>query len=428
MTQTSTKDTKGKTPKTKTPKAKTQGTKIPVLKRVGTRAAAKKNRDVLPVGDLGIIALESSQEIGRKINDYIVEWRTEREHKHSSHPQLTGYVRDNYLIRCETPRFGSGEGKATIFDTIRGHDIFILLDVCNYSITYQMRGQTNHMSPDDHFIDLERIIAAIGGKARRINVIMPFLYESRQHRRSGRESLDCAQALKELVSMGVDNIITFDAHDPRIQNAIPLSGFENFLPTYQFIKGLFRAAPDFSVSPDDLMIVSPDEAGTSRAVYMANVLGVDMGMFYKRRNYTVTVGGENPIVAHEFLGASVKGKDVVLLDDMISSGNAALQISRELKALGAGRIFICATFGLFTDGLEKFDKAWEGGLFHSILTTNLVYQKPELLAKPYYRSCDLSKFVALIIDSLNHDSSLSDLLDPVDRINRFLKKRGAKRA
>ncbi len=405
----------------------TSGTKSSRTKNSGTKAAAKKNRDALPLGNLGIIALPSSEEIGRKINDYIVGWRRERDHKHSAHPQLSDYERDSFLIRTQTPRFGSGEGKATIFDTIRGYDIFLLLDVCNYSITYTMRGQTNHMSPDDHFIDLERMIAAIGGKARRINVIMPYLYESRQHRRSGRESLDCAQALKELVRMGVDNIITFDAHDPRIQNAIPLSGFENFLPTYQFIKGLFRAAPDFSVSPDRLMIVSPDEAGTSRAVYMANVLGVDMGMFYKRRNYTMTVNGENPIVAHEFLGAPVKGKDVVLLDDMISSGNAALQISRELKALGAERIFICATFGLFTDGLEKFDKAWKEKVFHSILTTNLVYQRPELLSKPYYHGCDLSKFVALIIDSINHDSSLSDLLDPVDRINRFLACKGVKR-
>ena len=403
------------------------GTKSPRTRRTGTKAAARKNRDALPIGDLGIIALPSSAEMGRKINDYIVGWRKERDHKHSAHPQLTGYVRDNYLIRSETPRFGSGEGKATIYDSIRGYDIFLLLDVCNYSITYTMRGQTNHMSPDDHFIDLERMIAAIGGKARRINVIMPYLYESRQHRRSGRESLDCAQALKELVRMGVDNIITFDAHDPRIQNAIPLSGFENFLPTYQFLKGLFRAAPDFTVSPETLMIVSPDEAGTSRAVYMANVLGVDMGMFYKRRDYTKTLNGENPIVQHEFLGAPVKGKDVVLLDDMISSGNTALQIARELKILGAKRIFICATFGLFTDGLQKFDDAWKKKTFHALLTTNLVYQKPELLSKPYYRSCDLSKFVALIIDSLNHDSSLSDLLDPVDRINRFLARKDARR-
>ncbi len=400
------------------------GTKNSKTKRSGTKAATKKNRDALPIGDLGIIALPSSKEMGDKINNYIIGWRKARDHKHSSLPQLNGYIRDNYLIHTETPRFGSGEGKATIFDTIRGYDIFLLLDVCNYSITYTMRGEINHMSPDDHYIDLERMIAAIGGKARRINVIMPYLYESRQQRRSGRESLDCAQALKELVRMGVDNIITFDAHDPRIQNAIPLSGFENFLPTYQFIKGLFRAAPDFSVSPDDLMIVSPDEGGTSRAVYMANVLGVDMGMFYKRRDYTQVVDGENPIVAHEFLGSPVEGKDIVLLDDMISSGNTALQIARELKSLGAKRIFICATFGLFTDGLEKFDKAWEDKIFDSILTTNLVYQRPELLSKPYYRGCDMSKFVALIIDTLNHDGSLSDLLDPVDRINRFLSRKG----
>lgn len=403
------------------------GSKSSKTKRSGTKAATKKNRDALPVGELGIIALPSSREMGSKINNYIVEWRKTRNHKHSSLPQLNGYIRDNYLVRTETPRFGSGEGKATIYDTIRGHDIFLLLDVCNYSITYTMRGQTNHMSPDDHYIDLERVIAAIGGKARRINVIMPYLYESRQQRRSGRESLDCAQALKELVRMGVDNIITFDAHDPRIQNAIPLSGFENFLPTYQFLKGLFRAAPDFSVSPDDLMIVSPDEGGTSRAVYMANVLGVDMGMFYRRRDYTRMVNGENPIVQHEFLGAPVEGKDIILLDDMISSGNTALQISKELKALGAKRIFICATFGLFTDGLEKFDQAWKEKVFHSILTTNLVYQKPELLSKPYYHGCDMSKFVALIIDTLNHDGSLSDLLDPVDRINRFLSRKGTRK-
>ncbi len=408
--------TGSKRSKTKAPGAKSS------TSRAETRAAIKKNRDALPIGNLGIIALPSSAQMGRKINDYIVSWRSARDHKHSSLPQLSGYVRDNYLIRTETPRFGSGEGKATIYDSIRGDDIFLLLDVCNYSITYTLRGQKNHMSPDDHFIDLERVISAIGGKARRINVIMPYLYESRQHRRSGRESLDCAQALKELVRMGVDNIITFDAHDPRIQNAIPLSGFENFLPTYQFLKGLFRAAPDFSVSPGKLMIVSPDEAGTPRAVYMANLLGVDMGMFYKRKDYTRLENGKNPVIAHDFLGSPVEGKDIVVLDDMISSGDSALEIARELKSLGAKRIFICATFGLFTDGLEKFDKAWENGDFHSILTTNLVYQRPELFTKPYYHGCDLSKFIALIIDTLNHDESLSDLLDPVDRINRFLSK------
>ena len=287
-----------------------------------------------------------------------------------------------------------------------------------------MNGIVNHMSPDDHFNDLKRIIAAIGGKARRISVIMPFLYESRQHKRSQRESLDCAIALQELVNMGVENIITFDAHDPRVQNSIPLHGFETIQPVYQFIKGLFRAAPDFCISPDRLMIISPDEGAAGRAVYMANVLGVDMGMFYKRRDYTRIVNGRNPIVAHEFLGANVAGKDVVIIDDMISSGDSVLEVARELKRLNANRIFICSTFGLFTNGLEKFDKAYEEGLFYALLTTNLVYQTPQLLSKPYYTGCDLSKFLALIIDTLNHDGSMSDLLSPMDRITRFLAKKG----
>ena len=392
-----------------------------------TKAAANKNLDEMPIGDLGIIALPSSEEMGEKINNYIVQWRAEREHKRPAHAQMHGYVRDNYLIRTETPRFGSGEGKATIFDSIRGDDIFLLVDVCNYSITYTLRGKVNHMSPDDHFIDLERVIAAVGGKARRINVIMPYLYESRQDRRTMRESLDCAQALKDLVRMGVENIITFDAHDPRIQNAIPLSGFENFRPIYQFIKGLYRVAPDFDVSPEHLMIVSPDEAGTTRAVYMANVLGVDMGMFYKRRDYTQLVNGKNPVLAHEFLGTPVEGKDVIIIDDMISSGDTVLEIARELNKRNAARIFICATFGVFSTGLDKFDEAYKEGVFHSILTTNLIYQRPELFERSYYHSCDISKFLALIIDTLNHDGSLSDLLDPVDRINTFLKKMGVDR-
>ena len=390
--------------------------------------AAKRNRESLPVGDLGIIALQSSKELGSKVNDYIVEWRSERDHRHKALPQLEGYARDNYLIRTENPRFGSGEGKGIIYDSIRGEDLYILIDVCNYSLTYKMRGKTNHMSPDDHFLDLERMISAIGGKARRINIIMPYLYESRQTGRNGRESLDCAQALKDLVHMGVENIITFDAHEPRIQNAIPLSGFENFRPIYQFIKGLYRACPTFDVSPDRLLIVSPDEGGASRAIYMANVLGVDMGMFYKRRDYTTTVNGQHPIVAHEFLGADVAGKDVVIIDDMISSGEGVIEIAKQLKKRKAERIFICATFGLFTDGLEKFDKAYKKGLFNAILTTNLTYQKPGLLEREWYQSCDLSKFIALIIDTLNHDGSLSELLNPVDRINKFLAKKGVVRA
>ena len=410
----------------KSSRKKTPGKKS--LKKVsGTKAATNKNLDEMPIGDLGIIALSSSEEMGKKINDYIVQWRAEREKKRPAHAQMHGYVRKNYLIRTETPRFGSGEGKATIFDSIRGDDIFLLVDVCNYSITYTLRGKVNHMSPDDHFIDLERVIAAVGGKARRINVIMPYLYESRQDRRTMRESLDCAQALKDLVRMGVENIITFDAHDPRIQNAIPLSGFENFRPIYQFIKGLYRVAPDFDVSPEHLMIVSPDEAGTTRAVYMANVLGVDMGMFYKRRDYTQLVNGKNPVLAHEFLGTPVEGKDVIIIDDMISSGDTVLEIARELNKRNAARIFICATFGVFSTGLDKFDEAYKEGVFHSILTTNLIYQRPELFERSYYHSCDISKFLALIIDTLNHDGSLSDLLDPVDRINTFLKKMGVDR-
>lgn len=387
------------------------------------QSAEKRNLDAFPVGTLGIIALDSCKNLGEKINRYIVQWRQEREHEHKGTPQLMEYALDNYLVKTSTPRFGTGEAKGVIYDSVRGDDLYILVDVCNYSITYQMNGITNHMSPDDHFNDLKRIISAIGGKARRITVIMPFLYEGRQHKRSARESLDCAMILQELVHMGVENIITFDAHDPRVQNSIPLHGFETVQPVYQFIKGLFKAAPDFSLSPDHLLIVSPDEGGTSRAVYMANVLGVDMGMFYKRRDYTRVVNGRNPIVAHEFLGSDVTGKDVVIIDDMISSGDSVLEVAAELKRRKAGRIFICATFGLFTNGLDKFDEAYQNGLFYALLTTNLVYQTPELLAKPYYTGCDMSKFIALIIDTLNHDGSMSELLNPIDRISNFLAKR-----
>lgn len=384
--------------------------------------AEERNQDIIPVGSLGIIALDSCKTLGNKINDYIVQWRNEREHEHSQNPQLLGYARDNYLLKTAVPRFGSGEAKGVIYDSVRGEDVYILVDVCNYSITYSIGGEENHMSPDDHFQDLKRIIAALGGKARRITVIMPYLYESRQHKRNQRESLDCAMALQELVHMGVDNIITFDAHDPRVQNAIPLHGFETFQPVYQFIKGLFKAAPDFPLTADKLMIISPDEGATGRAVYMANVLGVDMGMFYKRRDYTKIVNGRNPIVAHEFLGSDVTGKDVVIIDDMISSGDSILDVAAELKQRNANRIFLCSTFGLFTNGLEKFDEAYEKGLFYALLTTNLVYQPEELLSKPYYTGCDMSKFISLIIDTLNHDGSMSELLSPMDRINHFLAK------
>lgn len=378
--------------------------------------------ETIPVGPLGLIALDSHKELGKKVNDYLVSWRQERNHEHKNSLSFQGYERDSYLINAEVPRFGSGEAKGVIRQSVRGADLYLLVDVCNYSMTYNLCGYTNHMSPDDHFQDLKRIIAAVGGKARRINVIMPFLYESRQHKRTGRESLDCALALNELVRMGVDNIITFDAHDPRVQNAIPLKGFETVQPVYQFIKGLFRAVPDLHPNKDTMMVISPDEGGMSRAIYLANNLGVDMGMFYKRRDYSTIVDGRNPIVAHEFLGADVRGKDMIIVDDMISSGDSMLEVAQLLKDRGANKIFMCSTFGLFTNGLSKFDEAYEKGTFDRILTTNLIYQTPELLSKPYYINCDMSKYIALIIDTLNHDDSISKLLNPVERIQKVLTK------
>ena len=343
----------------------------------------ERNLENIPVGSLGIIAVDGCQELGNKVNDYLVKWRKESSHEHKNDVVFTGYEKDNYLIDAKVPRFGSGEAKGVINESVRGKDLYLMVDVCNYSLTYSLSGHVNHMSPDDHFQNLKRVIAAVGGKARRLNVIMPFLYESRQHKRSSRESLDCALALQELVSMGVDNIITFDAHDPRVQNAIPLSGFETVRPTYQFIKGLLRTVPDLIIDSDHMMAISPDEGGTSRAVYLANVLGLDMGMFYKRRDYTQIVDGRNPIVAHEFLGSSVEGKDVIIIDDMISSGDSIIDVATELKRRKAKRIFAAATFGLFTNGLDKFDKAYEEGIIHGILTTNLIYQTPELLSRPY---------------------------------------------
>ena len=377
----------------------------------------------LPVGTLGILPLESSKKLGQKVNNYLVEWRNEREtEEHHSHGAFAGYQRDSYLIEASCPRFGTGEAKGIIKTSVRGDDIYLLVDVCNYSLTYTVCGQTNHMSPDDHYQDLKRVISALGGKARRITVIMPFLYESRQHKRNSRESLDCAIALQELTNMGVESIITFDAHDPRVQNAIPLKTFETIRPTYQFIKALLRNVPDLQVDSEHMMIISPDEGAMSRAVYFANVIGVDMGMFYKRRDYTVIENGRNPIVAHEFLGADVEGKDVIVIDDMISSGDSCFDVAKELKKRKAGRIFICATFGLFTNGLKKFDEAYESGLIYRVITTNLIYQTDELLSKPYYISADMSKYIALLIDTLNHDCSISDLLDPTERIRNIISK------
>ena len=376
--------------------------------------------ETIPVGPLGLIPLKSCTGLGKKVDDYLVEWRRERESEHKSTIAFSGYQRDSYILEANTPRFGSGEGKGTIEESVRGDDLYIMVDVCNYSLTYSLFGMTNHMSPDDHFQDLKRIIAAAAGKARRINVIMPFLYESRQHKRSGRESLDCAMALQELVNMGVENIITFDAHDPRVQNSIPLKGFETVQPIYQFLKHLLKNEPDLQIDSDHMMVISPDEGGPSRAIYFANMLGLDMGMFYKRRDYTKIVNGRNPIVAHEFLGSSVEGKDVLIIDDMISSGESMLDVAKELKRRKARKVFICATFGLFTGGLAKFDQYYQDGLIDRILTTNLVYQTPDLLSRPYYINVDMSKYIALIIDNLNHDASLSDLLTPTKRINKLL--------
>lgn len=376
----------------------------------------ERNLDNIPAGTLGIIAIDGCQAMGKEVDHFITTWRHEDGHKFMDDVVFSGYQRDSYLVNAHVPRFGSGEAKGVIDESVRGMDLYILVDVCNYSLTYSMSGNTNHMSPDDHYQNLKRIIAAVGGKAKRINVIMPFLYESRQHKRSSRESLDCALALQELTHMGVDNIITFDAHDPRVQNAIPLSGFETVRPTYQFVKGLLDRYDDLIIDSDHMMAISPDEGATERAVYLANVLNLDMGMFYKRRDYTRVVNGRNPIVDHEFLGSSVEGKDVIILDDMISSGDSILDVAKQLKSRNAKRIFAAATFGLFTNGLDKFDEAYESGLIDGVLTTNLIYQTPELLSRPYYINCDMSKYVALMIDTLNHDGSISDILDPSERI------------
>jgi len=378
--------------------------------------------DNIPVGDLGIIAIDGCTEMGQKVNDYIAKWRNEDGHAFENDILFQGYKKDSYLVDAKVPRFGSGEAKALITESIRGKDLYLMVDVCNYSLTYSLSGHKNHMSPDDHFQNLKRVIAAVSGKARRINVIMPFLYESRQHKRSSRESLDCALALQELVRMGVDNIITFDAHDPRVQNAIPLNGFETVRPTYQFVKALLRKHKDLIIDSDHMMAISPDEGATERAVYLAGVLNLDMGMFYKRRDYTKIVNGRNPIVAHEFLGDSVEGKDVIIVDDMISSGDSMLDVASQLKARKANRIFAAATFGLFTNGLEKFDKAYEEGLLHGVLTTNLIYQTPELLERPWYINCDMSKYIALMIDTLNHDGSVNSLLNPSKRIQNVVAK------
>ena len=374
----------------------------------------------LPVAPLKIAAHASCIDLGKKVNDYIVSFRQNTLTENHTSPLFRAYSTDNYLIDCDCPRFGTGESKGLLGESIRGKDLFVMVDVCNYSLTYTVSGHLNHMSPDDHYQDLKRIISAANGKAHRVNVIMPFLYESRQHKRTKRESLDCALALQELIDMGVSNIITFDAHDPRVQNSIPSHGFDSFNPPYQFMKALLRAEPDLIVDKDHLMIVSPDEGAMHRAVYFSNVLGVDMGMFYKRRDYSTIVNGKNPIVAHEFLGTDIKGKNIIIIDDMISSGESMLDVAKQIKERGARRVFVCTTFGLFTEGFEKFDEYYEAGYIDRVITTNLTYLPPTALEKPYFVVADMSKFIALIIDSLNHDITMSSVLVPTDKIHKLL--------
>ena len=379
-----------------------------------------------PVAPLKIIALESCATLGKHINDYLVEFRKNVQNIAKDEPAFVGYVEDNYLVDFATPRFGSGEGKGVLNESIRGKDLYIMVDVCNHSITYTVNGYVNHKSPDDHFQDLKRVIAAATGKANRINVIMPFLYEGRQHKRSGRESLDCAFALEELSNMGVSNFITFDSHDPRVQNATPLCGFDNFTPPYQFIRSLLRYEKDLIIDKDHTIVISPDEGALDRAVYFSTVLGVDTGMFYKRRDYTTIVNGKNPIVAHEFLGDNVYGKDVIIIDDMIASGGSMIDTAKQLKAMNAKRVFICCTFGLFTEGLAAFDKAYEECCFEKVITTNLTYLPPELKERPYFVEADMSKFLASIIDFMNHDSSMENVLTPTRKIHDLLDKYNAR--
>ena len=380
----------------------------------------------LPMAPLKIAALDSCKDLGQKVNDYIVTFRKNAMEEDPETGVKGQYDRDSYLLDIACPRFGSGEAKGMVKESVRGTDLFVMVDVCNHSLTYKVNGHLNYMSPDDHYQDLKRIISAATGKARRINVMMPFLYESRQHKRTKRESLDCALALQELMDMGVSNIMTFDAHDPRVQNSIPIKGFDNFSPNYQFMKALLKAEPDLQVDKDHLMIISPDEGAMHRAVYLSNVLGVDMGMFYKRRDYSTIVNGKNPIVAHEFLGTDLAGKNAIIVDDMISSGESMLDVAKKIKERGANRVFVFTTFGLFTEGMAKFDEYYENGYIDRIITTNLTYLPQETLDKPYFTCADMSKFIALIIDSLNHDTPIGTVLDPSDKIHKLLEKHNAK--
>lgn len=377
-------------------------------------------KNAMPVAPLKLVALQGAADLGQRVNDYLVDFRKNVDNVYINDPAFQGYQQDDYMLRFSTPRFQSGEGKAVLNETVRGKDLFILCDVTNHSLTYKMNGYVNHMSPDDHYQELKRVIAATTGKAHRINVIMPFLYEGRQHRRTGRESLDCAYAFEELTEMGVSNFITFDAHDPRIQNAAPLSGFDNFTPHYQFAKALLEREENLVIDKDHTIVISPDEGALDRAIYFSNVLGADTGMFYKRRDYSTIVNGKNPIVAHEFLGNDITGKDIIIIDDMISSGDSMIDTSKQLKAKGAKRVFICTTFGLFTNGLAAFDKAYEEGVFDRVITTNLAYRPPELMTKPYYIEADMCKFMASIIDFMNHDLSMENVSTPTGKIQKIL--------
>ena len=386
----------------------------------------KSNYDTIPVGQLGIIALPGCEELAAKIDHYLKTWRYERNSEHKNTLAFAGYEKDTYIVDINFPRFGTGESKAALKQTVRGYDIFILCDVFNYGITYKMYGMDVPMSPDDHFANVKRAISAIEGKAKRISVIMPMLYEGRQHKRSSRESLDCAMMLQELYNMGVENIITFDAHDARVMNAIPLCGFESVSPAYQMIKSMVRNVEDLSLNKDNLMIISPDEGGMSRCIFYSTVLGVELGMFYKRRDYSRIVDGRNPIIAHEFLGDNVAGKDVIIVDDMISSGESMIEVATKLKELKANRIYVFSAFGLFCNGLEGFDKAYKDGLIYRVFTTNLIYRRPELQEREWYVEVDLSKYISYMIDTLNHDTSIGELLDPADKINALLEKEGLK--
>lgn len=380
----------------------------------------------MPVAPLKLLALDSCKELGDRVNEYLVDFRKNVHNDIKQDPAFRGYSEENYLIKAACPRFGSGEGKGVLSESVRGKDVFLMVDVCNHSLTYTVNGYENHKSPDDHYQDLKRMIAAIAGKAHRINVIMPFLYEGRQHKRSGRESLDCAYALKELSEMGVSNFITFDAHDPRVQNATPLKGFDNFTPPYQFIRSLLRYEKDLIIDKDHMIVISPDEGALDRAVYFSSVLGVDTGMFYKRRDYSKVVNGKNPIVAHEFLGDNIEGKDVIIIDDMIASGGSMIDTAKQLKAMKAKRVFVCCTFGLFTEGLAAFDEAYANGVFDRVVCTNLTYLPPEILARDYFVTADMSKFLASIVDFMNHDISMGNVLTPTEKIHEVLAKYNAR--